>query len=431
MKSDISNSVNISTSKQKKTSINLQNEVENKYEEKRVEDNLDFFSNIEQTNKHKTSQAPENLPTQDKKNFTDNVNINKDKIAQLQINSVINSKVSLENIQSKDIKIPVKKTIPKDPLFAARILEQQKPQNDKKNDDSFVSVKETKPKKAPIIRTYKSDVAKALKKEKTSMVQMVLAEHKKKEDVKKKKLSLSKKNTRLIVVSVILFVVTFAILSIVTIYLFDKKITENHNKKTIASSLIFTEEQKEINLTNLSQEKIIKLIQDEIMMTDIRLDFIKYLYFVENGTVQTEDGTEIIPRELSLQKMFNILNMRMPDRLIRSLDSNFMFGIHAFNGNQPFIILKTSYFENVFAGMLEWEPFLAQDIFPLFAYNETNAVYAEKFEDVIIKNRDMRVLKNEKGEIILLYTFIDKNTAIITTNTDTLNEIILRLNRKK
>jgi len=50
-----------------------------------------------------------------------------------------------------------------------------------------------------------------------------------------------------------------------------------------------------------------------------------------------------------------------------------------------------------------------------------------QFEDAIIKNRDARVLKNQNGVIIFLYSFPDKNTLVITTTPDVYEEINDRL----
>jgi UDP-N-acetylglucosamine transferase subunit ALG13 len=47
--------------------------------------------------------------------------------------------------------------------------------------------------------------------------------------------------------------------------------------------------------------------------------------------------------------------------------------------------------------------------------------------DKIVENHDARVIQNNTGDVSLLWTFIDRNTLIITTNDATLREIISRL----
>ena len=46
-----------------------------------------------------------------------------------------------------------------------------------------------------------------------------------------------------------------------------------------------------------------------------------------------------------------------------------MIGVYSWNGNQPFIILKTDSYENAFAGMLSWEKNIAGDLSALFPRN--------------------------------------------------------------
>jgi len=49
--------------------------------------------------------------------------------------------------------------------------------------------------------------------------------------------------------------------------------------------------------------------------------------------------------------------------------------------------------------------------------------------DNIIENKDVRILKNSTGEVVLLYTFPNTNTLIITGNIETLKVVLDRLTR--
>jgi hypothetical protein len=50
------------------------------------------------------------------------------------------------------------------------------------------------------------------------------------------------------------------------------------------------------------------------------------------------------------------------------------------------------------------------------------------FVDRVVDNHDSRVIQNAAGDILLLWTFLDRNTLVITTNQYTLSEVISRLN---
>ena len=81
--------------------------------------------------------------------------------------------------------------------------------------------------------------------------------------------------------------------------------------------------------------------------------------------------------------------------------------------------------------MLKWEERMAREILPLSGTSVEGALADKKFQDIVVKNRDLRALLNEQGDIVLLYTFYDRETLIITRTTSTLDEVITRLTRPK
>ena len=49
----------------------------------------------------------------------------------------------------------------------------------------------------------------------------------------------------------------------------------------------------------------------------------------------------------------------------------------------------------------------------------------------MIVNKDVRILRDDNGNMILLYGIVDKETIIITVNDTAFKEIITRLNKEK
>jgi hypothetical protein len=121
---------------------------------------------------------------------------------------------------------------------------------------------------------------------------------------------------------------------------------------------------------------------------------------------------------------------RIPDRLLRTLSRDYMIGVHAFDGNSPFLILKTTFFQNAFPGMLEWEKDMRNDLLPLIRIDHFDAERivsnSDIFTDRVIANKDVRVLAGTSGDI-LLYTFADKDTILIATSEKTLRNILDKL----
>lgn len=143
---------------------------------------------------------------------------------------------------------------------------------------------------------------------------------------------------------------------------------------------------------------------------------------------------ELIPEEggvsLSAGEFLSWIGARAPARLLRTLGPAFMLGVHAFNGNQPFLIFTTDSYEQAFAGMIAWEESMSADLAPLFgppiALTSGTATPAAVFESRVLRNRDVRVLPRGGG-IGLLYAFPDRRTILITTNENTFAEAVTRL----
>ena len=76
------------------------------------------------------------------------------------------------------------------------------------------------------------------------------------------------------------------------------------------------------------------------------------------------------------------------------------------------------------------------ELFDLKTANEVDSMgrpilgeEVRKFQDVVIKNKDTRVIKDNDGEIIFLYSVIDKSTVVLTTSQDTFKEIMNRFDK--
>lgn len=121
----------------------------------------------------------------------------------------------------------------------------------------------------------------------------------------------------------------------------------------------------------------------------------------------------------------------MPDRLARSLAPEYMIGTYTYDVNGPFVILKNTFFQNAFAGMLEWEKDMRNDLLSLIqvSYPSEESVPADtdRFEDVVISNIDARALRGGNGWIILAYIFADPETMVVATNENTLKYVLDRL----
>ena len=127
--------------------------------------------------------------------------------------------------------------------------------------------------------------------------------------------------------------------------------------------------------------------------------------------------------------MVTLMGLNAPDILIRSLSNNWMLGIHtdAQGSKNLFVVTSVSYFQNAFAGMLQWERTMPDDI---KQYLSIDGVVQGGFIDRIIQNRDVREFVTSDGKILFLYSFIDNTKLVIAGQESTLVEIINRLEQK-
>jgi hypothetical protein len=281
------------------------------------------------------------------------------------------------------------------------------------------------PKKISPIRTYQSDAAKSVKENKTSLAKMVIARQNK-DDARIEDISpRSSKNIILISLSVILLIAGV----LLTTFFFIKTIQprgQTGDTTGRVPALILTEQDIGIDITRNSKEAIWRKTSKAVKDVTPRLDSLVNIYF-------TETKESLQPTLVNTAQLFSLLESRIPSALLRSLDGIFSLGIHSFNGNQPFLIFKTNFYENAAAGMYSWENDMAEELLPLFGITPENKtdIYGKDFTDSVIKNKDVRVLRDDANQPLLMYYFKDKKTIIITTNETTLSELLTRLSTAK
>ncbi len=262
------------------------------------------------------------------------------------------------------------------------------------------------------LRTYQGDVEEAVTKNNYSSSSIFLAEQKRRDQTLINPEQLENKKTKnkffLLIGGVLLLL---GIITVTSVYYIKSKEQVALEKQTKA--LISFSQEKDVLTANLTRDKLIANIISEKQSFSLPVNSVLYI----NTTIGSST-----PADISL--ILSILTPNMPPFLERSFDSQYMLGIYSFDTNEPFIILTTSDFASSFAGMLKWEENMSFDLGKLFSIQQNTSTTTRIFTDQSLKNKDLRVLQDVSGKTVLLYSFIDKNTLLITTNENIFSAIL-------
>lgn len=151
--------------------------------------------------------------------------------------------------------------------------------------------------------------------------------------------------------------------------------------------------------------------------------------FTEQLKVPNMQSVQIYPtlqegeslRPATTNEFFATLGIQLPHTLVNTLDDSFMIGGIMTTTPEPYLIIRSYNFDALFAGLLEWEGTMHRDLSPLFGTANASSTL---FTDAVQNNRSTRILHDPSGNEMLLYSFIDQKTVIITTSGNALSALL-------
>ena len=294
------------------------------------------------------------------------------------------------------------------------------------------------------LRTFEGDVAEALQEGKTSTVRIVSAQQARAREPEAESKTVlenpepanpERRKFLLIASGAIVFAGIIGFVAYLILKPEDKPPTPFTSN---GQAFMTIDVDKTIDLTGLDQKQSVDAIKRERDAAVLRVNS------TESITLTQKDASGTL-RQITAGEFVSKISPNTPQSFVRSLENNFMFGLIGFDGNQPFLILRTNSFENAYGGLLASEfdfyreagnifippgtslPGISPETLSYFGTDPNNQI----FQDTVVKNVDARVVKNSKGDDIFLYAFPDQATIIITTNQKTFGEIIDRLKRSQ
>ena len=272
------------------------------------------------------------------------------------------------------------------------------------------------------IRTYAADIADIMRKEKGSVIKIALAEQERQKTYKAERNPTSTRNIIVIMLGLI-FIVAGILIFAYTIM--------NRNAPVpivspgaVVPGLIYTENQTQTDITSLTRGNLFNAIHSTLDAS-----------FAENDTMTnvaliSQTSTGKLP--ISALTFFSKLGIKIPERVQKSLAGQLMLGVYKEeNQGRLFLILKTNDFNESFAAIKEWEVSMVNDLVRLFKINPkdfSGDIFLKEFESGIAYNKESRSVFDEDGTLVLSYTYLDRNTVVITNYLPAVEEIAKRMN---
>lgn len=289
--------------------------------------------------------------------------------------------------------------------------------------------KQLNDKNIKVLRTYTSDMADVIKKNEISVIKIALAEKEKKEqeNIYREVGGANNSKTFFVIGGIILIVI-----AIIGSYFLiqNKKEKEKEISQPVISNMetfIAYDSQSNIDVTNATNINDLLGIIKQGQQSDSGLIKVFFLTRKINN----------IPNLLTSNNFLSLIGTTAPGALLRSLSDKYLLGKYsnpnAVNDNDKsamFLILETNNYSQAYISMLDWEKTMLKDLSILFNINILgldNSFFEKSWKDIIINNKDVRVLYGENGEGILYYVFVNKNNFVITNSIETLKEVMKRL----
>lgn len=272
----------------------------------------------------------------------------------------------------------------------------------------------------PHLRTFQGDVANFIKSKDQSLAHIVVKEQEKKEkkEIKSREvervISPKAEKTNNAFIYVVGMVLLLGV-GITAIYLLLLRQSQRPVNVRIEQNILASNKTVAVPGSSLNADEIgnaLNTLRGES-------DFI-------NGIVAIQISAEKKGLTLTSKDFVVGTRLHIPDPLLRTLGNDFMLGLYSVNivSKNFFLILKIKDFPIAFRDMLVWEEEMVNDFQPMLKTTNFASSTPYVFKDLIVRNKDTRAALSPKGELRLIYTFLDKETILITESEEAIKALV-------
>lgn len=273
------------------------------------------------------------------------------------------------------------------------------------------------------VRTFSSDMAEAVRENQISVIKIAMAEKERREQQAELARSGNSKSSKFLFFIGSLIFIAGAIFGS---YYFINQKKERESRIIVEKPRIetFINYDNAIMVDATKLNSLMGLISSIHSKEPEEKNGANALFFMK----ENEEGDE---EQLTKGDLLSILKSTAPNALTGSMTSQFLFGKYKggldIGNSSAFLIFGINDYNLAYASMLDWEKSIFNDLFILFDItisDSDSALFEKEWRDVIVNNKDARVLYGLNGEGILYYSFVNKNTLVITENAEVLKRMI-------
>lgn len=285
---------------------------------------------------------------------------------------------------------------------------------------------------APVsaVHTFKRDLQSVVKEQKISLVRAAaLEQEKKRPEPIEQAVKAPSRSPGIIVASLFLLLLGGGALAGVYYISLSGAVRP---VEQVGESLVFTEASEKLPLENTTPSDIRRELSEVRVSAGGTLGAITRIVPTVPDSANSETGLTR-RRAATFAEFMRALGAHPPDELLRALSDMFFTGIHTVDKNAPVIVVPIISYDHAFKGMLDWEKTLNGDLAPYFTpvpgllTGSDGLVEVRTFEDVVMRNYDVRALKDDSDTIQLYYSFPTRNILIIAESPYSFPEVLSRL----
>lgn len=282
------------------------------------------------------------------------------------------------------------------------------------------------------VHTLKDDLQHAVKEKKISLVRAVALEQDKKRDDAEFQEEFGRAERRKRVFGILF--ASFLLIGLGTAALFGVYFVMLGHAGTETqqlNSIVFAEQSVALPLDSVTPSELKRRIAATRQTQIGSLGSITRIVPLTQGIAANGQPAQQLPA--TTEEFFSAIGANAPQDLLRSVGSEFFFGLHVVDKNSPVLVIPITSYDRAFAGMLAWENTMNADLSPAFTpvpatKLDSNGIPSQRiFIDDVMRNYDVRELKDDAGQVQLYYSFPSPKLLIISESPYSFPELLSRL----